>query len=61
MAGTTWQAGWQWLLRRVDTTDERVTDSFPLYGDPATGRWITSPGVDWIVGFRNGLCSAIAT
>jgi hypothetical protein len=43
MASTTWQDGLQRLLRRVDTTGERVTDGFPHYGDPLTGRWTTFP------------------
>jgi hypothetical protein len=47
MASATWDEGWQRLLRRVDTTAERVTDGFPHYGDPATGRRTTPPGGDW--------------
>jgi hypothetical protein len=55
MASTTWQDGLQWLLRRVEATGERVTDGFPHYGDPATGRSVTSPGGDWTGSFWNGL------
>ena len=56
MASTTWQDGLQRLLRRVDATGETVTDGFPHYGDPVTGRWVTSPSGDWIGGFWNSLC-----
>ena len=56
MANTTWQDGLRRLLRRVDATGESVTDRFPHYGDPTTGRWTTSSGGDWTGGFWNGLC-----
>jgi hypothetical protein len=46
MTRTTWQDGLQRLLRRVDATGEHVTNDFPHYGDPVTGRWTTSPGGD---------------
>lgn len=56
MVSTTWQDGLGRLLRRVDATGESVTDGFPHYGDPATGRWTTSPAGDWTGGFWNGMC-----
>jgi hypothetical protein len=56
MTSTTWQDGVHRLLRRVDAPGERVTDGFPHYGNPATGRGATSPGGDWTAGFWNGLC-----
>ena len=51
MAHTTWQDGLRRLFRRVDTTGESITNGFPHYGDPTTGRWTTAPGGDWTGGF----------
>src|SRR3989441_9977477 len=44
------------MLGRIDATAAAVKDGFPHYGDPATGRWMTSPGGDWTGGFWNGMC-----
>lgn len=52
----TWRTGLERLLARIDATAAAVTDGFPHYGDPATGRWTTSPGGDWTGGFWSGLC-----
>ena len=44
------------LRTRIDATGASVTEGFPHYGDPVTGRWTTSPAGDWTGGFWNGLC-----
>jgi unsaturated chondroitin disaccharide hydrolase len=44
------------LLRRVEVTGSTVTAGFPHYGEPATGRWTTSPAGDWTGGFWGGMC-----
>src|SRR5262245_64115570 len=44
------------MVGRIDATRGQITDGFPHYGDPATGRWTTSPAGDWTGGFWNGLC-----
>lgn len=51
-----WQAGFDRLLARIDSTGTSVKDGFPHLGDPVTGRWTTSPAGDWTGGFWNGLC-----
>ena len=51
-----WDAAFDAMLRRIDATAATVTDGFPHYGDPATGKWTTSPAGDWTGGFWNGLC-----
>jgi unsaturated chondroitin disaccharide hydrolase len=56
MSSAMWQEGFWRLLRRVDVTGESVTEGFPHYGDPATGRWTTSPRGDWTGGFWNAMC-----
>lgn len=48
--------GLERLLRRIDVTGQSALVGFPHYGDPATGRWTTSPAGDWTGGFWNGLC-----
>jgi unsaturated chondroitin disaccharide hydrolase len=53
---TNWDAALQSMLGRIDATAAAVADGFPHYGDPATGRWTTSPAGDWTGGFWNGLC-----
>ena len=44
------------LRARIDATGTAITEGFPHYGDPATGRWTTSPAGDWTGGFWSGLC-----
>src|SRR5947208_6772800 len=56
MSATDWDAALQRMLGRIVATGGQVTDGFPHYGDPATGRWTTSPAGDWTGGFWNGLC-----
>ncbi|MFJ5136883.1 sugar ABC transporter permease [Streptomyces sp. NPDC088707] len=43
------------LLRRVGETAEQVGDRFPLYADPADGRWTTTGRGSWTGGFWAGL------
>jgi unsaturated chondroitin disaccharide hydrolase len=50
------QEGLARLRARIDATGAAITEGFPHYGDPATGRWTTSPAGDWTGGFWNGLC-----
>ncbi|MFJ5075102.1 sugar ABC transporter permease [Streptomyces sp. NPDC088553] len=43
------------LLGRVGETSEQVGDRFPLYADPADGRWTTTGRGSWAGGFWAGL------
>ncbi|MFH0244668.1 sugar ABC transporter permease [Streptomyces sp. HK10] len=43
------------LVRRARATAEEAGDRFPLYADPATGRWTTSRRGSWTGGFWAGL------
>ncbi|MFF3837487.1 sugar ABC transporter permease [Streptomyces sp. NPDC001930] len=43
------------LLGRVGETAEQVGDRFPLYADPADGRWVTTGRGSWTGGFWAGL------
>ncbi|MCX4904250.1 sugar ABC transporter permease [Streptomyces sp. NBC_00878] len=43
------------LLQRIRTTADEVEDRFPLYADPADGRWLTSRRGSWTGGFWAGL------
>ncbi|MBP2586126.1 unsaturated chondroitin disaccharide hydrolase [Streptomyces sp. PvR006] len=43
------------LLERVGETAEQVGDRFPLYADPADGRWTTTGRGSWTGGFWAGL------
>ncbi|MFD4372342.1 sugar ABC transporter permease [Streptomyces sp. NPDC058486] len=43
------------VLRRAGETSERVGDRFPLYADPADGRWTTTGRGSWTGGFWAGL------
>ncbi|MER5965290.1 sugar ABC transporter permease [Streptomyces sp. NPDC002057] len=43
------------LLRRVGETAEQVGTRFPLYADPADGRWTTTGRGSWTGGFWAGL------
>ncbi|MFD3991581.1 sugar ABC transporter permease [Streptomyces sp. NPDC058583] len=43
------------LLARVGETAEQVGDRFPLYADPADGRWTTTGRGSWTGGFWAGL------
>ncbi|MFI8519797.1 sugar ABC transporter permease [Streptomyces sp. NPDC085481] len=43
------------VLRRVGETAEHVGDRFPLYADPADGRWTTTARGSWTGGFWAGL------
>ncbi|MFD8972955.1 sugar ABC transporter permease [Streptomyces sp. NPDC059593] len=43
------------VLRRVGETSEQVGDRFPLYADPAEGRWTTTGRGSWTGGFWAGL------
>ncbi|MFI6421869.1 sugar ABC transporter permease [Streptomyces sp. NPDC050842] len=43
------------LLQRVTVTAEQVGDRFPLYADPADGRWTTTGRGSWTGGFWAGL------
>ncbi|MET9542245.1 sugar ABC transporter permease [Streptomyces sp. NPDC006553] len=43
------------LLGRVGETVEQVGDRFPLYADPADGRWTTTGRGSWTGGFWAGL------
>src|SRR6266436_76128 len=56
MSARDWDAALQRMLGRIDATGSQITNGFPHYGDPATGRWTTSPAGDWTGGFWNGLC-----
>src|SRR5262249_27917809 len=56
MSTRNWDAALQRMVGRIDATRGQITDGFPHYGDPATGRWTTSPAGDWTGGFWYGLC-----
>jgi unsaturated chondroitin disaccharide hydrolase len=43
------------MRTRVDYTAREVTDGFPHFADPSTGRWTTTPGGDWTGGYWNGM------
>ncbi|MFI7502184.1 sugar ABC transporter permease [Streptomyces sp. NPDC049687] len=43
------------MLQRISTTAEEVQDRFPLYADPADGRWTTTRRGSWTGGFWAGL------
>ncbi|MFC8451448.1 sugar ABC transporter permease [Kitasatospora sp. NPDC057223] len=43
------------VLRRVTVTAEEVGPRFPLYADPASGRWTTTGRGAWTGGFWAGL------
>ncbi|GGY09188.1 sugar ABC transporter permease [Streptomyces tanashiensis] len=43
------------VLRRAGETSEQVGDRFPLYADPADGRWTTTGRGSWTGGFWAGL------
>ncbi len=51
-----WPAAFERLCRRVETTGTTVTEGFPHYADPVTGRWTLSPAGDWTGGFWVGMC-----
>src|SRR5262249_4936508 len=51
MSTRNWDAALQRMVGRIDATRGQITDGFPHYGDPATGRWTTSPAGDWTGGF----------
>ncbi|MFF0482782.1 sugar ABC transporter permease [Streptomyces sp. NPDC004435] len=53
-------AGWaeealDLVLRRAAQTAEQVGDRFPLYAEPADGRWTTTARGSWTGGFWAGL------
>ncbi|MFB7942777.1 sugar ABC transporter permease, partial [Streptomyces sp. NPDC056049] len=53
-------AGWaeealDLVLRRAGQTAEQVGDRFPLYAEPAGGRWTTTARGSWTGGFWAGL------
>lgn len=52
---TSYQDAIDQLTDRVDQTIEQVTDGFPHYGDPGSGRWTTSPNGDWTGGYWTGM------
>ncbi len=56
MTGGPWRQALERMLGRIDATGAAVEEGFPHYGDPATGRWTTSPAGDWTGGFWVGLC-----
>ncbi|OLC15996.1 MAG: hypothetical protein AUH29_06370 [Candidatus Rokubacteria bacterium 13_1_40CM_69_27] len=56
MIDTAWPTGFERMLARVKATATSVTDGFPHYADPASGKWTTSPAGDWTGGFWNGMC-----
>ncbi|WP_369148516.1 sugar ABC transporter permease [Streptomyces sp. R44] len=43
------------MCRRVGETSEQVGDRFPLYAEPADGRWTTTGRGSWTGGFWAGL------
>ena len=43
------------MLARVQDTAARVTDGFPHWADPDTGRWTTTPDGDWTGGYWIGM------
>ncbi|MEU6809349.1 sugar ABC transporter permease [Streptomyces sp. NPDC046831] len=43
------------MLRRTRSTAQAVGDRFPLYADPAGGRWTTTRRGSWTGGFWGGL------
>jgi unsaturated chondroitin disaccharide hydrolase len=51
-----WSAALERLLRRAEITGTTVTEGFPHYADPATGKWTLSPAGDWSGGFWIGMC-----
>ncbi|MFB7592488.1 sugar ABC transporter permease [Streptomyces sp. NPDC056169] len=56
MTGEVWaENALRLLLRRVDETAEQVGGRFPLYADPADGRWTTTGRGSWTGGFWAGL------
>ncbi|MEU1276778.1 sugar ABC transporter permease [Streptomyces sp. NPDC005805] len=53
---TAWaEAALDAVLARVAVTRAEVGDRFPLYADPATGRWTTTRRGSWTGGFWAGL------
>ncbi|GAA0425833.1 hypothetical protein Acor_54420 [Acrocarpospora corrugata] len=49
------------ILERAGETEEEVGDRWPLYADPATGRWTTTGRGSWTAGFWAGLLWLRAT
>jgi unsaturated chondroitin disaccharide hydrolase len=43
------------LVRRVSETADQVGDRFPVFAEPARGRWMTSTRGSWTAGFWVGL------
>ncbi|MFE6068104.1 sugar ABC transporter permease [Streptomyces sp. NPDC056525] len=56
VTGTDWaEEALGLLLGRVGETAEQVDDRFPLYAEPADGRWTTTGRGSWTGGFWAGL------
>jgi unsaturated chondroitin disaccharide hydrolase len=51
------------MLERVQDTMAHVTEGFPHWADPETGRWATTPDGDWTGGYWIGMLwlAAMAT
>ncbi|MFB7451192.1 sugar ABC transporter permease [Streptomyces sp. NPDC056194] len=56
MTGMDWaEEALGFVFRRAGETAEQVGDRFPLYADPADGRWTTTGRGSWTGGFWAGL------
>lgn len=55
MSDAVWTEAIDHMMVRINDTAAQVTEGFPLYADPATGKWAISPDGDWTGGFWNGM------
>jgi unsaturated chondroitin disaccharide hydrolase len=62
MSDAIWTDAIERMMVRFDDTAAQVTEGFPDYAEPRTGRWTASPDGSWTGGFWNGmLWLALAT
>ncbi len=53
--GRVWREAIQRIHGRVDATARLITDGFPFFADPDTGRWTLSDGATWTDAFWPGI------
>lgn len=63
MTAAPWARAIELVLGRIEATAAQVTDDFPHWADPETGRWTTTPDGDWTGGYWIGMLwlAAVAT
>ena len=55
MSASPWSEAIDRMLARAEDTAARVTEGFPHWADPETGRWHTTPDGDWTGGYWLGM------